>query len=66
MNGLLKKDMNLRIISVLFAVFLWFFVLDSSNPISSVEISIPLNIVNEDIMKDRGIIVKERKFQKSV
>ncbi len=66
MNGLLKKDMNLRIISVLFAVFLWFFVLDSSNPISSVEISIPLNIVNEDIMKDSGIIVKERNFPKSV
>jgi len=53
MNELLKKDLTLKIISVFFAIFLWFIVLDSSNPVTWVELNVPLKVENESSLKKR-------------
>ncbi|NLD47789.1 MAG: hypothetical protein GX660_11415 [Clostridiaceae bacterium] len=66
MNELMKRDTTVKIFSILFAVILWFFVLDSSNPISSVELSIPLKIEHEDIIKNNGFLIKDRSFPRNV
>jgi YbbR domain-containing protein len=65
-SELLRKDITIRIISILFAVVLWFFVLDSDNPIGTVVISVPLKVVNEDTLSDRGILLKNKDFTKTV
>ena len=41
MSELIKKDVGLKVISLFFAVVLWFFVLDSSNPVISHDFNIP-------------------------
>ncbi|HOM03149.1 MAG TPA: CdaR family protein [Acetivibrio sp.] len=66
MNELLKKDLTLKIISVFFAVFLWFVVLDSSNPVTWVELNVPLKIENESSLKEKGIMIKNENFPRNV
>ncbi|MFZ5985701.1 MAG: YbbR-like domain-containing protein [Bacillota bacterium] len=66
MSELLKKDTTVKIISVFFAVFLWFFVLDSSNPIGSIDLNIPLKIENENVLREKGIIIKNKNFPRNV
>lgn len=66
MNELLKRDSTIRIISILFAVFLWFFVLDSTNPNISADLNIPLRIENEDVLKEKDIVIKNANFPRTV
>ncbi|OPZ87886.1 MAG: YbbR-like protein [Firmicutes bacterium ADurb.Bin419] len=66
MNELLKRESTVKIISILFAVFLWFFVLDSTNPIISTELNIPLRVENEDVLKEKDIVIKNANFPRTV
>jgi len=66
MNELLKKDLTLKIISVFFAIFLWFIVLDSSNPVTWVELNVPLKVENESSLKEKGIMLKNENFPRNV
>lgn len=66
MSELLKRDSILKIISVFFAIFLWFVVLDSSNPITWVELNVPLKVENEESLKEKGIIIKNENFPRNV
>ncbi|HHV29467.1 CdaR family protein [Acetivibrio mesophilus] len=66
MNDLLKKDLTLKIISLFFAVFLWFIVLDSSNPVTWVDLNVPLKVENESSLKEKGIIIKNENFPRNV
>ena len=66
MNELFKRDSTVRIISILFAVFLWFFVLDSTNPIISTDLNIPLRVENEDVLKEKDIVIKNANFPRTV
>jgi len=66
MNELLKRDTTIKIMSVLFAVFLWFFVLDSTNPIISSDFSVPLKIENADVLRSKGIVIKDSNFPRNV
>ena len=66
MNDLLKRDSTVKIISILFAVFLWFFVLDSTNPIVTSDFNVPLRVENEDILKSKDIVIKDANFPKTV
>lgn len=66
MNELLKRDSTVKLISIVFAIFLWFFVLDSSNPVSSVDLNIPLKVENESVLKEKGIIIKNKSFPRNV
>ena len=58
MSELLKKDFIVKVLSVIFAIFLWYFVLDSTNPIEGTDINVSLSIQNEDILKEKGIVIK--------
>ncbi|MCX7708669.1 MAG: CdaR family protein [Clostridia bacterium] len=66
MSDLLRKDITIRIISVLFAVFLWFFVLDNDNPIATAVVPVPLKVINEDDLQEKGIILKNKDYTKSI
>lgn len=66
MSDLFKRDSTVKIISVLFAVFLWFFVLDSTNPIITNDLNVPLRIENEDVLKSKDIVIKDANFPKTV
>lgn len=66
MNDLLKRDSTVKIISILFAVFLWFFVLDSTNPIISSDFNVPLRVENEDMLKSKDIVIKDVNFPRTV
>jgi YbbR domain-containing protein len=66
MSDLLKRDSTVKIISVLFAVFLWFFVLDSTNPVITNDLNVPLRVENEDILKSKDIVIKDANFPKTI
>ncbi|TYQ15895.1 UNVERIFIED_CONTAM: YbbR domain-containing protein [Acetivibrio alkalicellulosi] len=66
MSELLKKDSTTKIISLFFAVILWFFVLDSSNPVISYDLSIPLRVENEDVLRENGLIILNKNFPRNV
>lgn len=66
MNDILKRDTTIKIMSILFAVFLWFFVLDSTNPIISSDFSVPLRVENEDLLRSKGIVIKDSNFPRNV
>ncbi|GAE89846.1 CdaR family protein [Acetivibrio straminisolvens] len=66
MNELLKRDLTLKIVSVFFAIFLWFVVLDSSNPVTWIELNVPLKIENESSLREKGIMIKNENFPRNV
>ncbi|NMB34578.1 MAG: hypothetical protein GX992_10225 [Clostridium sp.] len=66
MSELLKKDFIVKVLSVIFAIFLWYFVLDSTNPIEGTDINVSLSIQNEDILKEKGIVIKNSNFPRNV
>lgn len=66
MNDLLKRESTARIISILFAIFLWFFVLDSTNPIISNDFSVPLRVENEEVLKSKDLVIKDANFPRNV
>lgn len=66
MRESLKKNLNIKIISVLLAIGIWFFVLDSDNPIKVRDMTIPLKIENENTLLDKGLVLKNKDYQKSI
>ncbi|MCX7843740.1 MAG: CdaR family protein [Clostridia bacterium] len=66
MSELFKKDITIRIISVVFAVILWFFVLDSNNPIGTSKLTIQLDVRNEQMLQDRGIYLKNKNYTRTI
>lgn len=68
MNELLKKDITIRILSLLFAVLLWFYVIDNANPIRSKSISVQVLVLheNDNTLLDRGLVLKNKNFLRSV
>ncbi|MDQ2087347.1 CdaR family protein [Herbivorax sp. ANBcel31] len=66
MSELFKKDMKTKIFSLAFAVILWFFVLDSLNPVVSHDLSVPLKIENEESLKEKGFVIANENFPRNV
>lgn len=66
MNELFKKDITIRILSVFFAVVLWFFVLSDVNPISTIYINVPLKFINEGSLAEKGLGIKNKNYQKDI
>jgi YbbR domain-containing protein len=66
MSELLKRDSIVKILSVIFAIILWYFVLDSTNPVEWVDLNLPLSVENEDTLKAKGIIIKDSNFPRTV
>ncbi len=66
MKGLLNRDITIRSLSVLFAVILWFIVLDNTNPPEPKSFTIPLKLINEDSLKEKGIGIKNKNYQTNI
>ncbi len=66
MRELLKRDITVRIISVVFALILWFFVLNSNNPMDVRIISVSLEVKNEQTLQDKNIEWKNKNIAKTV
>jgi YbbR domain-containing protein len=62
-NELLKKDLAVKIISIIFAIVLWYNVVDkNSNPIDTTSISVPLEVLNKNSLTDKKIGLKDSTF----
>lgn len=60
-NELFRKDITIKIISVLIAVIFWLYVSNTSNPfITKTFTNIPIKIENESYLDDNGYIIKNK------
>jgi len=67
MNELLKKDLTLKNNLCLFSpYFSGLLFLDSSNPVTWVELNVPLKVENESSLKEKGIMLKNENFPRNV
>jgi YbbR domain-containing protein len=55
MRKLSKNEIILRVVSVVLGTFLWYLVLNSSNPIETKNITVSLRIMNEDVLADNSL-----------
>ncbi|MHB8065344.1 MAG: CdaR family protein, partial [Ruminiclostridium sp.] len=62
MKEFFKKDLTLKILSVVFAVFLWFAI----NPVKTEYFSVPINVINEESLKSKGIVINSNSYKKDV
>lgn len=62
MSELLKKDITIKVISVLFALALWIVV----NPVTTRELTVPLSIINETSLKGKSLELKSRNFARTI
>ena len=53
------RDTTIKILSVIFATLLWFYVITEQNPVVPKDISIPVRIVNAETLNKSGLIVLE-------
>lgn len=60
MKDLLKKDLNIKIISVLAAILFWLYVYNvSDNPYKTkIFYNVPLKVENEDTLQDKNLVIK--------
>ncbi len=66
MMNFLRKDISLKILSVLLAIVLWFIVSNSVNPLKQTRITVPLAIINKQALVDKGIVITNEKYTKNV
>jgi YbbR domain-containing protein len=58
----LRKDLTLKILSIVFAIFLWFAI----NPVKTNYYTVPLNVINEESLKTNGLVLNNKNYQKYV
>lgn len=62
MKEFLKKDLTLKIFSIVFAVILWFAV----NPVKTGNYTVSINVINEESLRDKGLVLNNKAYQKPV
>ncbi|PYG87330.1 YbbR domain-containing protein [Ruminiclostridium sufflavum DSM 19573] len=60
MKEYLKKDLTYKILSIVFAVLLWFAV----NPVKTGYYTVPINVINEESLKTYGLVLNTNTFSK--
>lgn len=55
MNEILKNDIVLKIVSILFAIVLWLMVMDNGNPLSTRTFDIPVIVTNDNELANRNL-----------
>ena len=60
MKEYLKKDLTYKILSIVFAVLLWFTI----NPVKTGYYTVPINIINEESLKANGLVLNSNSFTK--
>lgn len=58
MKEFFKKDLTLKIFSIVFAIFLWFTI----NPVKTNYYTVPLTIINEESLRAKGIVLNTKAF----
>lgn len=66
MNSIFKKDITIKTISVLLALFLWFIVLNIADPFKTVTLSVPLTVINENVLQERGMVNKIKDYPRII
>jgi len=66
MKDLLKKDITIKVVSVLFAILLWLYVLNIDNPYKNRSLTIPLKIENKNTLQEKGLALKNEDFARNV
>lgn len=66
MSEILKKSFAVKLISLLFAVFLWFYVFNSDNPTDAVSLTIPIKVINRDSLTSKGLVIKNEDFERTI
>jgi YbbR domain-containing protein len=56
----LKKDLTYKILSIVFAILLWFTI----NPVKTGYYTVPINIINEESLKANGLVLNSNSFTK--
>jgi YbbR domain-containing protein len=65
-KNILSKDGTVRLFALFFAIFIWVFVNDDLNPIQLLEVSIPLEIINESALWENGFMLMSNRFPKNI
>ncbi|HEY5584641.1 MAG TPA: CdaR family protein [Ruminiclostridium sp.] len=62
MKEFFKKDLTLKILSIVFAMFIWFAV----NPVKTSYYTVPLTVINEESLRSKGLVLNTKAYQKYV
>lgn len=54
----LKKDLTIKIFSIIFAIFLWFVI----NPVKTNYYTVPLTIINEESLRAKGLVLNSKAY----
>ena len=55
LKRMLTNNLGLKILSVVLALFTWLIMVNVSNPMMTVTHTIPVEFVNEDVLKNAGL-----------
>jgi YbbR domain-containing protein len=66
MNDLLKKDIVIKIVSVLLAILLWLYVLNIDNPYKNKPLTIPIKVENINTLQEKALALKNDNFTRNV
>lgn len=61
MKEILKKDISVKILSLLLAILFWIFVLNVDNPYEYRELDVPVKVLNKDTLDEKGLYLKNEK-----
>ena len=67
MREFFKKDIVLKAVSILIAIIIWFFVMDSnSNPLETTTFTVPIRTKNESMLNEKNIGIKNSNYPREV
>ncbi|MGV8146728.1 MAG: YbbR-like domain-containing protein [Alkaliphilus sp.] len=59
MSNFFARNATAKIISILFALVMWIYVMGEINPIITIEITnVPINIISEELIRERGLVIR--------
>lgn len=59
MSNFFTQNTTAKIVSVLFALVMWIYVMGEINPVITIEITnVPVTILSEELIRERGLVIK--------
>ncbi len=66
MKDFLSKDATIKIFSIIAAILLWLYALNSTDPFHTRKFYVNLRIQNEDTLAEKGLVLKNKDFRKNI
>ncbi|HHW00775.1 MAG TPA: hypothetical protein GXX36_14655 [Clostridiaceae bacterium] len=66
MKDFLSKDTTIKIFSVVIAILLWLYALNTSDPFDTRKFYVSLRIQNEDTLEEKGLVLKNKDYRKNI